>query len=67
MTGWLVAETLRRSPRRLVLGALGVVFPVAIFAASLMFMNLAVESMTRVTLKPLKLEQRALEATLTPI
>lgn len=64
MTGWLVLRTLRASPRRLVLGALGVAFPVAVFAASLLFMNRAVESMTRVTLEPLKLEQRALATTL---
>ena len=64
MTRWLTAQTIRRSPRRLALGALGVAFPVAIFAASLMFMNLAVESMTRISLKPLKLEQRALATSL---
>jgi putative ABC transport system permease protein len=64
MTGWLVARTLRASPRRLLLGALGVAFPVAIFASSLLFMNRAVESMTRVTLEPLKLEQRALATSL---
>jgi putative ABC transport system permease protein len=47
-----------------VLGALGVAFPVAIFASSLLFLNIAVESMTQVTLEPLKLEQRALATTL---
>ena len=64
MTRWLLLHTVRAAPRRLVLGALGVAFPVAIFAASLLFMNRAVESMTRVTLEPLKLEQRALATTL---
>jgi putative ABC transport system permease protein len=64
MTGWLVAHTLRAAPRRLLLGALGIAFPVAIFASSLLFMNRAVESMTRVTLEPLKLEQRALATSL---
>jgi putative ABC transport system permease protein len=46
------------------MGAVGIAFPVAIFAASLLFLNIAVESMTQVTLQPLKLEQRALATTL---
>jgi putative ABC transport system permease protein len=64
MTRWLLMQTVRAAPRRLVLGALGVAFPVAIFAAGLLFMNRAVESMTTVTLEPLKLEQRALATNL---
>ena len=64
MIPWLLVRTLRHSPGRLALGALGVAFPVAIFAASLMFMNLAVHTMTQVTLEPIKLEQRALATSL---
>jgi len=64
MTAWLVLNSVRREPRRLALGALGVAFPVAILAASLFFLSHAVQSMTDVTLRPLKLEQRALATSL---
>jgi putative ABC transport system permease protein len=64
MTAWLIARRFRRAPRRLVLGAVGVAFPVAIVAATLFFLNLAVASMTRVALAPVEIEQRALATSL---
>lgn len=64
MTLWFVAQSLRRAPHRLALGALGVAFPVAIFAATMFFLNIAVSSMTRVSLEPVQIEQRALATSL---
>ncbi len=64
MTLWLLIQTLRRAPRRLVLGALGVAFPVAMLAATLLFVDHAVGSMTRVALQPVQVEQRALATSL---
>jgi putative ABC transport system permease protein len=60
VTLWLLAHEARRAPRRLLLAAVGVAFPVAVFAAGLFFMGLAMREMTKVTLAPLTLEQRAL-------
>ncbi len=39
MTRWLVFHSVRRAPRRLVLGAIGVAFPVAMLAATLLFVD----------------------------
>ena len=64
MTLWLALIGIRRAPRRLLLASLGVAFPVAVLAASLLFLNVAVESMTTTSLAPLRLEQRALATTL---
>jgi putative ABC transport system permease protein len=64
MTIWLLARGLRRAPRRTALGALGVAFPVAMLAATLLFVDHAVNSMTRVALEPVQLEQRALATSL---
>lgn len=64
MTPWLVGATLRRAPRRAALEALGVAFPVAMLAATLLFIDRAVGSMTRVALEPVQVEQRALAASL---
>jgi putative ABC transport system permease protein len=64
MTAWLVAQTLRRAPRRALLGALGVAFPVAMLAATLLFVDRAVGSMTHIALEPVQVEQRALAASL---
>jgi putative ABC transport system permease protein len=64
MTLWLLGQTLRRAPRRIALGALGVAFPVAMLAATLLFVDQAVNSMTRVALQPVQLEQRALATSL---
>ena len=64
MTFWLVGQTLRHAPRRAALGALGVAFPVAMLGATLIFVGLAVNTMTRVALQPVQVEQRALAASL---
>jgi putative ABC transport system permease protein len=64
MTRWLVAESIRRAPRRLVLAALGIAFPVAIVAATLLFVNIAASSMTRTALTPVQVEMRALATSL---
>ena len=64
MTFWLLAQTLLRAPRRIALGALGVAFPVAMLAATLLFVDHAVNAMTRVALEPVQLEQRALATSL---
>jgi putative ABC transport system permease protein len=64
MTLWLLARILHRAPRRMVLGALGVAFPVAMLAATLLFADSAVNAMTRVALEPVQLEQRALATSL---
>jgi putative ABC transport system permease protein len=61
---WLVTQSVRHAPRRLVLGALGIAFPVAMLSATLLFLNIALESMTRVALKPVQVEQRALATSL---
>jgi putative ABC transport system permease protein len=64
MTLWLFSRLLRRAPRRTALGALGVAFPVAMLAATLLFVDRAVNAMTRVALEPVQLEQRALATSL---
>ena len=60
MIGWLTARTIRRAPRRLVLGTLGVAFPVAMLAATLLFVDDADRAMTRIALQPVQTEMRAL-------
>lgn len=52
------------APRRLVLAAVGVAFPVAVLAATLLFVDDAVHSMTRVALDPVQVEMRALATSL---
>ncbi len=64
MTRWLAMQSLRRAPRRLILGALGVAFPVAMLAATLLFLSQAVSSMTQIALAPVQVEQRALATSL---
>jgi putative ABC transport system permease protein len=61
---WLVARGIRRSPRRLVLAAIGVAFPVAILAATLLLVDEASRSMTRVALAPVQVDMRALATTI---
>ena len=56
---WLLRHGLRRAPRRLVLEAIGVAFPVAMLAATLLFVDDAVQSMTPVALAPVQIEMRA--------
>jgi putative ABC transport system permease protein len=56
VTFWLVGQTLRHAPRRAALGALGVAFPVAMLGATLIFVGLAVNTMTRIALQPVRTE-----------
>lgn len=64
MTPWLVAQGVRRAPRRVVLGAIGTAFPVAILAATLLFVDAAVRSMTPQALGNVQVEMRALATSL---
>jgi putative ABC transport system permease protein len=48
----------------MLLGAVGIAFPVAMLAATLFFVDGAVRSMTRVALAPVQVEMRALATTL---
>ncbi len=64
MIVWLAFQSLRRAPLRLVLGAFGVAFPVAMLAANLLFLSQAVTSMTQISLEPVQVEQRALATSL---
>jgi putative ABC transport system permease protein len=57
---WLTARTIRRAPRRVVLGTLGVAFPVAMLAATMLFVDDADRAMTRVALEPVQIEMRAM-------
>ena len=66
MTWWLLRQTIRRSPRRLVLEAIGVAFPVAMLAATLTFIDAAVQSMTPIALDPVQVEMRAVTKSLDP-
>ncbi|MCW2688847.1 MAG: hypothetical protein JWR37_3737, partial [Mycobacterium sp.] len=58
MIRWLTARTIWRAPRRLLLGTLGVAFPVAMLAATLLFVDDAGHAMTRVALQPVQVEMR---------
>jgi putative ABC transport system permease protein len=64
MIPWLVVQSVRRAPRRLVLGAIGVAFPVAMLAATLMFVDVAVRAMTPAALRPVQIEMRAVTTSL---
>jgi putative ABC transport system permease protein len=64
MTGWLLARSLRHAPRRALLAAVGIAFPVAIMAATLFFTDSAARQMTRIALRPVQIEMRALATTL---
>ena len=64
MTGWLAARAIRRAPRRIVLGAIGVALPVAMLAATLLYVDYAVHSMTRTALAPVQVEMKALATSL---
>lgn len=64
MTSWLLIRGLRRAPRRLLLGAVRVAFPVAVLAATLFFVDTAVRSMTRLALDPVQVEMRAVSTSL---
>lgn len=61
---WLLLRDLWRSPRRLVLAAVGVAFPVAMLGATLLFVDGAVNTMTGHALAPVQVEMRALATSL---
>jgi putative ABC transport system permease protein len=61
---WLFARLVRRPLRRILLGAVGVAFPVAMLGSMLVFVDTAVQSMTAVALAPVQVEMRALASSL---
>jgi putative ABC transport system permease protein len=61
---WLLGASVRRAPRRLALAILGVAFPVAMLAATLLYVDAAARSMTAVALAPVQVEMRALATSL---
>ncbi|HET6751806.1 MAG TPA: FtsX-like permease family protein [Actinomycetes bacterium] len=64
MIRWLLASSVRRAPRRLALATLGVAFPVAMLAATLLFVDAAARAMTPVALAPVQVQMRALATSL---
>jgi putative ABC transport system permease protein len=64
MTFWLVSNTIRHALRRLVLEAIGVAFPVAMLAATMLFVDDAVQAMTPAALGPVQIEMRAVAKSL---
>jgi putative ABC transport system permease protein len=64
MTLWLLRQSVRRAPGRLVVAALGIAFPVAMLAATLLYVDVAVRAMTPTALAPVQVEMRALAASL---
>ncbi len=61
---WLLRRNIGQAPRRLALEAIGVAFPVAMLAATLLFVDHAVQSMTPNALRPVQVEMRALSKSL---
>ena len=61
---WLFARLVRRPLRRILLAAVGVAFPVALLGATLLYVDVAVQSMTSVALAPVQVEMRALAGSL---
>jgi putative ABC transport system permease protein len=57
---WLLLRNIRRAPRQFALAAIGVAFPVAVLAATLMLVDDASRSMTRIALAPVQVDMRAL-------
>ena len=61
---WLIGPTLRRAPHRLILAAVAIALPVATLAATLLYIDASLRSMTRTALQPVQVDMRALAATL---
>ena len=61
---WLLRRTMTRSPSRLVLEAIAVAFPVAMLAATLWYVDAAVQQMTPNALSPVQVEMRAVAKSL---
>jgi putative ABC transport system permease protein len=57
---WLTAQTAWRAPRRLLLAAVAVAFPVGTLGATLLYVDQSVGAMTKVALSPVQVEMRAL-------
>jgi len=64
LTGWLLVNGARRAPLRVLLAALGIALPVAILAATLLYIDIAVHAMTPIALQPVQVEMRALATSL---
>jgi putative ABC transport system permease protein len=62
---WLFSRLAHRPLRRFLLAAVGVAFPVAMLGTVLLYVDLAVQSMTGVALAPVQVEMRALASSLT--
>lgn len=62
---WLVGQSVRRAPRRLLLAAVAVGFPVAVASATLLFVDDSLNSMTTRALATNQIEMRGLATTLT--
>ena len=60
MIGRLVFRTLWRSPRRLLIGLVGVALPVGIFAATAFFVDTATRQMTTHALLPVQIDMQVL-------
>ncbi|HEY8179362.1 MAG TPA: hypothetical protein VIH33_03095, partial [Candidatus Limnocylindria bacterium] len=61
---WLAVETIRNAPRRILLAAVAVTFPVAVLSATLLFIDDSVHTMTTRALDPIQVEMRALATSL---
>jgi len=65
--GRLAARTVLRSPRRLLIGLLGVAVPVSLFAATAFFVDTSAQNMTTQALAPVQIDMQALiSSPLTP-
>lgn len=62
---WLVVRTVRSAPRRALLAAVAVAFPVAALSATLLFIDDSVHAMTTHALEPVQVEMRGLATSLT--
>ena len=64
MIAWLLCRTMPRAPSRVVLEAIAVAFPVAMLAATLWYVDAAVQSMTPNALSQVQVEMRAVAKSL---
>jgi putative ABC transport system permease protein len=64
MIAWLLRRTMVRAPLRVVLEAIAVAFPVAMLAATLWYVDAAVQQMTPHALRSVQVEMRAIAKSL---
>jgi putative ABC transport system permease protein len=64
MITWLLRRTIARAPSRLILEAIAVAFPVAMLAATLWYVDAAVQQMTPNALSSVQVEMRAVAKSL---